>query len=429
MLKMRTVIQTPNIKTQWIAWGLGIYAVLILTSMASMSLGIGVVLISLLVACRGPRVFFQLICSEFVRRDQKEMRRYFGLTMFLTVACGVSLIGATINPLSYGGRGPVVSFWPDMAKSWYFFLPLILVPALRLLSEKQKQGVLLSWLMAFAILSVLGIFQYFLGWPKAQGIPFNEPRFHATLFLGHHLSVASIFSFPFFIALDLTRRTVFSKYFLVPIIAIGLTALVATYSRMLWIALPVGILIWVAWILPRKWAILTVVFTGFAAGALLKVPAINTRMSYFGGVSERKILWQANYEFFKARPFTGVGWHHNLELSGYYLKIFGNPDLPIFSGHAHSNFFEVMGSLGVLGLVAWFLWNCFVISLPIRYRKAPDAYLARGVVCAWIVFQINGLTQVNFWESKVIHSMMWVVAWTLVWAADARKARDLPVSL
>ena len=418
------MIQTNTINTKWVAWGLGFYSVLILTSMASMSLGIGVVLVSLLAACQGPRGLLQLIQSEFFRKDQRELRRYFGLTVFLTLACAVSLIGASINPLSYGGHGPVVSFFSDMAKSWYFFWPLVLVPALRLLTEKQKQGVLLSWLIAFALFSILGIFQYFLGWPKAQGIPFNEPRYHATLFLGHHLSVASIFSFPFFIALDLTRKTVFPKTFLVPVLIVGLTALIATYSRMLWVALPIGMLIWFAWILPRKWAVFTIFMSGVAAGLLSKVPAINTRMSYFGGVSERKLLWQANYEFFKARPMTGVGWHHNLELSGYYLKVFGNPYNPIFSGHAHSNFFEVMGSLGVLGLVAWFTWNFFVISLPIRYRKSSGAYLARGVTCAWIVFQINGLTQVNFWESKVIHSMMWIVAWTLVWAADARQSES-----
>ena len=77
----------------------------------------------------------------------------------------------------------------------------------------------------------------------------------------------------------------------------------------------------------------------------------------------------------------------------------------------------MLGALGLIGLVAWLAWCVLhdVDSLA-RSRAAGSARCAvsrRRLLCAWVVFQINGLTQVNFWEGKVQHQMMWMVAWSL----------------
>jgi hypothetical protein len=45
--------------------------------------------------------------------------------------------------------------------------------------------------------------------------------------------------------------------------------------------------------------------------------------------------------------------------------------------------------------------------------------LSYGILSALIVFQINGLTQVNFWEAKVQHQLMWMVGWILFGAIGA----------
>ena len=131
-----------TIDTRWLAWGLGTYAVLILISMASMSIGIGIVLLSLVMACHGLIGFYRLVTAEFLKPDQLEMRRYFGLTVFLSLACALSLLYASAYPLGYGGRFAEIHFRADMAKSWYFFWPLILVPGIRLLSQRQKFWIL-----------------------------------------------------------------------------------------------------------------------------------------------------------------------------------------------------------------------------------------------------------------------------------------------
>ena len=58
-------------------------------------------------------------------------------------------------------------------------------------------------------------------------------------------------------------------------------------------------------------------------------------------------------------------------------------------------------------------------------RNDPErAPLAKGWACAWIVFHLNGLTQVNFWEAKVQHQMAWVIAWSLLFAGMPKESDD-----
>ncbi len=394
---------------------LSIYSILILGSMATMSIGIGVIVLGYLAAMGGPIPWFRAMREELQR---PQVRTYFYWTVALTLACLVSLLGAKFFPLEYGGKGPEVHLAKDMAKAWYFFWPLFLLPGLRRLHLAERRTILKVWLIAFTLLSILGIFQFFNGWPRPQPIPERPNFFHATLFLGHHLSVASIFIFPFFAVLDAWRNRVFSRKWLTLAALVGALCLLATVSRALWLALPASLFVYVIFALPRKWAAALVTLAGASAFGLYQIENVRSRIRSGEGIHERYALWNANWEFFKARPITGAGWHHNLELSGYYLEIFGKKGVPIFSGHAHNNLIEVAASLGIIGVISWIGWNLFVVWIAWKNWRNQKTWFALGLVCAWIAFQVNGLTQVNFWESKVIHSMMWVVAWSLLWMTE-----------
>ena len=64
-----------------------------------------------------------------------------------------------------------------------------------------------TWIITLAVLSAVGVIQYFSGWPQAAEDPeARRNRYHATILLGHHLSVASILIFPFFAALDFLKE-------------------------------------------------------------------------------------------------------------------------------------------------------------------------------------------------------------------------------
>jgi O-antigen ligase len=354
----------------------------------------------------------------------------------LAFACAASLVGGKLFPLSYGGKFSEVHFLPDMAKAWYLFWPCILVIGLKRLRDPERVFVFNAWILTFAALSVVGIIQHYTGWPREQPIPGEREHYHATLFLGHHLSVASIFIFPFFASLDqafyrfkktpnkprvgkknvpeIAFEKTYPTLYLIAA-ALGFITLFLTYSRTLWVALPIGVLIWAIWVAPRRF----LPYVGFSivgiALALSQYPPIKRRLAEGMGIGDRKELWIANFDFFKQRLLTGVGWHHNQELSAYYLmNKYHTAD--VFNGHAHNNFLDMLGGLGLLGAMAWLGWCLWVfwITLPHTTRKASLSF-SKGLICAWIVFQLNGLTQVNFWEGKVQHQMAWAIAWALSW--------------
>jgi O-antigen ligase len=158
---------------------------------------------------------------------------------------------------------------------------------------------------------------------------------------------------------------------------------------------------------------IAIVLSGLFAS---QMPSVRNRMTTSLGVQTRKDLWEANYEMFKDRPLTGVGLKHNQELSGYYLMDkYHSTD--VFSGHAHDNVLDLLGGTGLIGLAAAVFWFALIFIWVIHPSVRVDRYfIGRGLFCALVVFQLNGLTQVNFWDAKVQHQLMFAVGWIL-WGA------------
>jgi O-antigen ligase len=396
-----------------------LYAVLSLISMAAMSIGAGLLLLCLLIDAGGPLELCRQLFSRV--RAQTSVRRFAWLSGFFVIACLLSLIVAKIWPTSVAGKTSDVHLLKDSAKLWYFAWPFILWTGLLSCSPADRKSILRNWISAFVVLSVLGIAQYFTGWPRPRFIPTDPEHFHVTLFLGHHLSVASILIFPFFALLDCGwAMTGWGKIWRYVAITLGFVALMLTYSRTLWVALPIGMVLWFALHVGRfgKKALFATVLVALVGGALLfQLPSVHERIMVPGAIRERADLWEANLSFFKSRPWTGVGLKHNEELSGYYLMDKYKTD-SVFQGHAHNNFLDVLSSLGIVGAGAFLAWWIFLISLVVRGRSRDDGFFAKGLLAAFLVYHVNGLTQVNFWEAKVQHQLMWVVAWVLVWSTE-----------
>ncbi|MFL5812310.1 MAG: O-antigen ligase family protein [Bdellovibrionia bacterium] len=402
-----------------------VYAVSTLISMAVMSIGTALLVVALLWAFGGPKALWAQI-----REDVKTSvwaRRYLWVSIALALSCFGSLVWAKLAPLSYGGKSADVHVLKDSLKLWYLFWPLPLAAGLKALSPERRMKILTSWIATCAVLGVIAVIQHFTGWPRPQGIPSPTPplRYHATLFLGHHLSVASILIFPFFASLDFFKR---KKQWLWGLAAaLGATALFLTYSRTLWAALPLAIFTWLVINLPKRAKVAVVVLFVLGIAGASQLPQIKARFSAWDfqySVTTRADLWKANLEFLKERPLLGVGWKHNQELSGYYLMEKLNTK-DVFSGHAHNNLLDMLGGTGIAGALSWLAWSLLVIAMAwaaMRRRlSAPDVF-ASGLLCAWIAFQLNGVTQVNFWEAKVTHQAMWMVAWSLLWLERREEA-------
>jgi O-antigen ligase len=411
-----------------LTFALCVYAVSTLISMAVMSIGTAILVVALLWAFGGPKALWAQI-----REDMKTSvwaRRYLWVAIALALSCFGSLVWAKLAPLTYGGKSADVHVLKDSLKLWYLFWPLPLAAGLRALGPERRMKILTSWIATCAILGVIAVIQHFTGWPRPQGIPSPTPplRYHATLFLGHHLSVASILIFPFFASLDLFKRKVESRQprryadlcFWGVAAASGALALFLTYSRTLWAALPLAVFAWLVINLPKRAKVAVVVLFVLGVAGATQLPQIKARFNAWDfqySVTTRADLWKANLEFLKERPVLGVGWKHNQELSGYYLMEKLNTK-DVFSGHAHNNLLDMLGGTGIVGALSWLAWSILVIAMAwtaMRRRMRASDVFASGLFCAWIAFQLNGVTQVNFWEAKVTHQAMWMVAWSLLW--------------
>lgn len=345
-----------------------------------------------------------LMASWVLQRPKMSVPRpYLGLTLGLIVACSVSLLAAKAWPYQEAGLAPEVHFFADAFKLWLLLIPLAVAGLLSKRSPKSQIQIIDLWVSVAAALGGLAVVQFFSGWPRAQPIPNWPGRFHATLFFGHHLSTASILIFPFFFAL--ARR----RYGAAAAIAVGLFL---TWSRMLWLVLPVVFTFWATKQIPRRYRVRALVAwvaaLGAFATAIYFTPPIRNRLTTAMGQKERAWLWETNLTFFRDRPILGIGWRKSQDAAQHH-HLATEADKRRFIGHAHNNLLEMLAGTGILGTLAWVLWNLYLFTYAWRrsYGTSEGAGFAWAFFCAWTALHLNGLTQVNFWEGKVLHQMMW----------------------
>src|SRR4051794_36756835 len=113
-------------RTKLLTWALTAYAGLSLGSMATMGVGAALVGLALLVPA-GKQVLWEDI---FRARSNPVYEKYAVVSISLLIALALSLVFASLFPLSYGGMRSNVHFLTDLSKAWYLLWPLFLAPAL-----------------------------------------------------------------------------------------------------------------------------------------------------------------------------------------------------------------------------------------------------------------------------------------------------------
>jgi len=424
---------------------LGFYALASLTSMAGMSVGIGLVLIGVLTGLGLSSAFrAQFLFSARSAFQARSVKTLLFLTLFLVLSLVASLISYQVAPVRLLQDEDKVAVSRDLGKLLYFVFPFLWVTLFGMLSQARKKQVLGVWCFSGGALGVFAIFQFFTGFPRPQPIPTSPQFFHATLLFGHHLSTASILIFPAFVALALAQATAGSSHlhaalwrFLMSsrfwvLCGVGaFLALFLSFSRMAWIAIPMGLcLLMLRRFEFRKLSAARVgigfVFVVLGALVLWQTPALQERVRNPMGIATRLELWKWNLELFQERPIFGIGWRRSEVFAHALVKErFPDPEMrrQIFVGHAHNNWIEMLSGTGVLGLLAWCLYAFFPIWVGWRDRRVESwmGALSWGLICAWIVFLLNGLTQVNFWEGKVMHQWAFGLGLFLVTRVELEK--------
>lgn len=195
-----------------------------------------------------------------------------------------------------------------------------------------------------------------------------------------------------------------------------------TQSRVAWVALPICMLLLSFFHFgKRAFAISVVGVVALVAGLYLSNPAFQDRLAKTFQVTDHRSfeprlnLWKAQIKMWQEKPLLGVGWNNNERHSKEYVDRLAPTHTDAFYGHAHSMPLQILATTGVLGLVV-FLWIWFgVFTKSLALVKSQDRMiraLGIGALASFVGFWIQGLTQWNFGDAEVIHTV--VFFWALV---------------
>lgn len=282
----------------------------------------------------------------------------------------------------------------DLGKSLYLYIPFVWFLAFQNL-DGQSIGRLRTFLttaplvlLAYCVVqSVFGVKIQFNPL-SVENLSKNYGIFQIEGLYGNYLTLSTALFFPLCFSLQdlyavgLRRRV---------IQALGLWSIFAAMSRNGWITL----LFYSCYLIKRLKPKASLIISLLAStGVILWIffgKTIVERASHPTGIIDRLKLWKTIPDILAFRPWTGVGWRHTAEaFEAWGTK---HPELHMsFYSHAHNNALEILLGGGWIALSAWIYFNYVII----RFLKGPYRM-------AWICFHLNGLTQVNFWETKCLH--------------------------
>lgn len=211
------------------------------------------------------------------------------------------------------------------------------------------------------------------------------------------------------------RRHTLSWATLVDAVMWGSLAILLSFTRGIWLAVPVATLLLLA-IKRWTWSLGTMLVGAASVVGLMEVwPLLQSRVlqAFQGGDSERLWIWKANWQMFLEHPWLGVGYNHNVQLIGKYYEVVGAP-MGLQHSHAHNQFLHILTGLGVSGFLFFMAFWFLLIRRGFRlYKRSLSdhwiAGLSLGIMGSLFVFLIGGLFESNFEHSK----MRWTMALVL----------------
>lgn len=194
------------------------------------------------------------------------------------------------------------------------------------------------------------------------------------------------------------------------VLAIGIVALLMTYSRAGWMGFAAAAAFLVATRTRHGAAGAAAVI---AAGVLAVLALFNAHHNPSEDYT-RLAIWKAAEGIIERFPLTGVG---PFNFSHLYAVVRG-PDADATAFHAHSLYLTFLAEFGIVGIctIAWTIWR-FVSELRGRLARAsaPSAFLALGVTAGLIGVAVQGLID----TVSVVIFGLWMPTMGLALAAAA----------
>ena len=301
-------------------------------------------------------------------------------------------------------------------------------------SPALRSGLITVYLLTTAVVSTLGMRQWFFGadalatWVDVDSNLAGTTRVYSSLgnpnLLAGYLIAACMLS----AAAVFAWKRWLPKALAVVLVLLNSACLVLTFSRGGWIGYVGGgfvfLLLLVHWFskyLPRVWRRLAIPFVlgisaAFVVAAVVAVDPVRDRvLSIFAGREDssnnfRLNVWAAVREMIAARPVLGIG-PGNEAFNQIYPR-FQRTGFTALS--AYSVFLEILVETGVIGLMV-FLW-LLAVTLSLGWRRLQemrqagdrDGFWLLGALASMMGMLTHGLVD-TVWYRPQISTLWWLM--------------------
>lgn len=426
-------MRNPRAAKQGWRIAFAVYAVLSLSSMAGMSIGLGLF--------GAASLWF--FAASWKREGKNLLREVFNtpfswISLALFLASLLSLLVAMAFPVEGSTAGPLLS---SLKKYHYFlFPPLFAAAFLEADDTLEKHRFWRPWILFAGLLGVIATIQFFgadlFPEPWLENRFFRAAgrtgRFHGQGLMYFHLSFASCMCF---VAATAWARVIFplrgdsrkqTLYWLAGSLLVT-AGVYFSYSRIALAAVALALVALAVMRKPRYGVAAVAVLWAIWMVAWNFSPSLRLRfVDNVAGTVERTRMWRSAWHMFLDRPLTGIGFSRTGELSPWYARNMFT-DSNHFTSHAHNNFLDIMAATGSLGTISFLAWWVFLMGAVVWvfYRSPKEQrWLPAAVFAGFLAFHVNGLTQVNFWDAKSEHTLMIFAGLAIaLWLREKRKLK------
>ncbi|MCM0758019.1 O-antigen ligase family protein [Sporomusa sphaeroides DSM 2875] len=306
---------------------------------------------------------------------------------------------------------PLTSF-KQVGEYLYYMVPLFLA-VLFVKKRKQLIVLLLALVVSTCVSDSYAIWQGLQGQQRAAAF-----TAHPMLLAGYLVQMLPL------ILIVLAEKTELRKGMrmgLLVVFLLSLAALIYNGTRGAWVAVAITFSVYGMITVKRnKYILPSIIILFIMTGIVLGMnPAFQNRVQSITDLNnqsnkERILLWKSSWNIIKDHPLTGVG-SNNFRIlyqEKYILPEAKEPHLT----HAHNNFIHIAAEAGILGLTGFVCLFGYILKFSWRqWRACPENIFALGCFLVTISLLLQGLTEFNFFHSRVMRLYWLIVGFMLAY--------------
>lgn len=206
--------------------------------------------------------------------------------------------------------------------------------------------------------------------------------------------------------------TLWEQKILILVSCVSVAGLICLNTRGGWMAFfPVGLLMLLYLIQGWKRKIAVLAACCFASLLILvSVPSVFVRVDSIvhsesqQSATERKLMWESAYRMGMDNPVLGVGkGNYAYKYQHEYISPLAKEPT---QGHAHSNFFQMFGENGFLGLSTYCIMMAIIALCGWKYRKKVFGVIMLGATMAFVLYGVTDYTLATYGGMRVYWLLM-----------------------